>query len=319
MGAETAGAPAGLLLGAAIVLVALMGVAIQRGSTCLVAAVDEAVTFRTTRRLCALALAAILAGAVFVLAGRPAGTGAVVPAALITVAGAMLLGLGAIVNRACVVGTVARIGAGEWAFLFTPLGIFVASLVIAHSPGPTLSANLARSSPAAGPLVIILLFLLGAPLVRDRLRRLRHWGAAPAARLLGPHLATAVIGLLFGALAAIGVPWSYADALGHLARTGMAQQPALHLMLMAVLLASARLAGHVQGFPMQARQTVSGCLRCFAGGAVMTVGAALVPGSNDMLLLEGAPLLQLHALLALTVMAVTIACLLLMRRRFLLP
>jgi toxin CptA len=130
-----------------------------------------------------------------------------------------------------------------------------------------------------------------------------------------PHVATAGIGLLFAALTLLASPWSYADALGHLARTGMADRPVLHLALIATLLASARLGGLVQG-EARPRQRLSHCLRCFAGGALMAVGAVLVPGSNDSLLLDGAPRLQAHALLALPVMAGTIGLGLLLRRRF---
>lgn len=87
----------------------------------------------------------------------------------------------------------------------------------------------------------------------------------------------------------------------------------LHLALIATLPGCARLGGLGRKRPAQ---RLSDCLRCLAWGAVMGLGAALVPGSNDGLLLDGAPRLQAHALLALPVMAATIAVGLQVRRRF---
>ncbi len=316
MGADSVAISFGPGLFAGFVLVAFMGVAIQRGSTCLVAAVDEVVTDRTARRLRAIALAGLLSGALMAIAGPTAESGPAAPALSTTAIGAMLLGVGAVVNRACIVGTVARIGSGEWAFLFTPAGIVAASLVLADFPSPPGSGGPAHSSAAAGPGAILLLLFVGAATALASLRGERMTSEALWPRLRSPHVATAVIGILFALLSLIATPWSYADSLGVLARTGMAEQPGLHLGLVGILLASARLAGRADRKTLPSRPTLSHCIRCFLGGAIMTAGAMLVPGSNDMLLLQGAPMLHPHALLALPIMAGTIACILLMRHRF---
>lgn len=314
MGAESGTIPAGPLLLTAFLLVALMGFAIQRGSTCLVAAMDEVVTHRTARRLWAILLAGLLAGALTSFAMPGYGLGPVVPPLAVTFAGAILLGAGALVNRACVVGTVARIGSGEWAFLFTPLGLFAGFLALSAGPWVPPTAGHVHSPAAAGPVSALLLAALLLPLLVRYLHPRAAWSVAPVS-LNHPHVATAGIGLLFGSLAILASPWSYADALSHLARTGMADRPLIHLALIATLLASARLGGLAQA-QARPRQCLVHCLRCFAGGALMAVGAALVPGSNDSLLLESGPRLQAHALLALPVMACTIALGLLLRRRF---
>src|SRR3982074_971175 len=87
------------------VCAALMGYAIQRGATCTVAAVDEIMTERSARRLLSLVEAALwIAGGL--LGARPLQVLPALPAGYAvsgwTVAGGFLLGLGAVVNGACV-------------------------------------------------------------------------------------------------------------------------------------------------------------------------------------------------------------------------
>jgi toxin CptA len=47
------------------------------------------------------------------------------PSELFDRLGGVLLGLGAYINRACVFGAIARFGSGEWAYVATPVGIYV--------------------------------------------------------------------------------------------------------------------------------------------------------------------------------------------------
>ena len=134
----------------AIVCATLMGFAIQRGGTCLVAAIDEAVSKRRINRLLALAEASLLVAAGMVTA-QILGLMPTAPHAFgltgWTVLGGTIMGLGAYVAGACVFGAIARIGDGEPAYLLVPLGFFLGCLaalrlgmtrlphvVAAHSP-----------------------------------------------------------------------------------------------------------------------------------------------------------------------------------------
>src|SRR5689334_13693349 len=94
----------------------VMGAAIQRGATCMVAAIGELVLSRRATRLVSLLEAALWVAAGLALLRllrlEPALPSAHALGAW-TVAGAALLGLGAWVNRACVFGTIARFGSGE--------------------------------------------------------------------------------------------------------------------------------------------------------------------------------------------------------------
>jgi uncharacterized membrane protein YedE/YeeE len=59
--------------------------------------------------------------------------------------GAVMLGAGAVLNGACVVGTVARLGRGQWAYAATPLGFFAGCLIVpavVSLPTPALSVDL---------------------------------------------------------------------------------------------------------------------------------------------------------------------------------
>ena len=115
----------------AFALAGLLGFAIQRGGTCTVAAIDEIVIHRRGSRFFALLEAAVwVAGGLFIfwslkLDQQPNISWDIT---WLTVLGAALLGLGAVINGACMVGTISRIGNLEWMFGFTLLGFWVGSM-----------------------------------------------------------------------------------------------------------------------------------------------------------------------------------------------
>ena len=113
----------------------VMGFAIQRGATCAVAAVDELVSKRSATRLMAMLEASLWVAVGLVLAQQlhwlerlPAGYAL----SAWTIVGGALLGFGAWVNRACVFGSIARLGSGNWAYLATPLGYYLGCLTVAN-------------------------------------------------------------------------------------------------------------------------------------------------------------------------------------------
>ena len=100
----------------AAICAALMGFAIQRGATCMVAAVNEIVHERKPNRLLAMAETSLwVAGGL--LTARALGVLPQFPGGFAltgwTLLGGALLGVGAQVNRACVFGSVAHIGSGN--------------------------------------------------------------------------------------------------------------------------------------------------------------------------------------------------------------
>ncbi len=310
---ETAIASAGFAL--ALLCAVLMGYGVQRGATCAVSAMDEIVAHRRARKLIAIVEAGLWVAGLLILL-RMLGVTMAAPKGYTlgawTILGGVLLGLGAWVNRACVFGTVARVGSGEWVYLLTPVG-FVAGCfaaaplvrIVAHAREPALSPVLAAAD---------LLLLPFAALAAWRL-----WQAARATRaralarhIWSPHHATVVIGIAFVVMLLTVGAWAYTDALAELAVGGMGATAA-RLILLVGLFAGSILAGRA-GAGTAARPTFRGAARCLAGGLLLGAGGVLVPGSNDGLLLLGIPLLQPYAWVAFAAMIATIGAALLLSR-----
>jgi len=256
-------------LAVAIVCAALMGFAIQRGGTCLVAAIDEAVSKRTINRLLALAEASALVAAGMVTA-QIFGILPMTPHAFAltgwTIVGGMIMGLGAYVAGACVFGAIARIGNGEPAYFLVPLGFFlgcVAALrlgmtrlphiVAAHSP------VLADALLFAGPLLAIAAWRLWHTVHAVRRRDF-------AAYVWSPHVATGVIGVTFIILFLVVGAWNYTDYLAEAARHMGSRLSDRGLLLLA-LFGGALLGGWTAGRIKPARPTAAAIARCLAGGA----------------------------------------------------
>jgi len=296
----------------------VMGFAIQRGATCTVAAVDEFVTKRRLNRLISLIEASLwvvggllIAQALHVLPRMPAGYAI----GWATIVGALLLGVGAFINGACVFGAIARLGSGEWAYVLTPFGFYVGCLTVAtlFPPPPP---RLRMGSPlfdAATWLGIVfaalMLFRVVWPLVFSKpgmetlSQRIR---VALTSHIWSPHAATGVIGVTFVLiLLMIGGTWAYTDVLADLAR-GMAHSLTARILLVLALFAGAIVGGYTAGRFRSTRITTAQMAKCFTGGVMMGWGTLLIPGSNDGLILIGMPLLRPYAWIAFVTMCVSI-------------
>ena len=291
--------------GVAAACAGLMGFAIQRGATCMVAAVDEVVT----RRRGGLLVANAIGFAMVAPAGYRVGVA--------TVVGGALLGVGAFVNRACVFGAIARFGSGEWAYLATPIGFYAGCVVLPLAFAMPAPVRLAEPSPvlqpatwfaAAAALAMIARIALGIVRIgrersRDTAGRL---GDAVARRVWSPHGATAVIGVTFVVMVLVVGAWAWTDALAELAR-GMSRNALARSALLLALLGGAVVGGASAGRFRSTPPTPARVARCFLGGTLMAWGTLLIPGSNDGLILIGMPLLWPYAWVAFLSMALAIA------------
>ena len=323
MGLAITALPAALL---AALCAGVMGYAIQRGGTCTVAAVDEWIGTRKARRLLAMAEASLWVAGGLALASS-IGWLPIMPATYPLsgwlLLGSVLLGLGAWINRACVFGTIARLGCGEWSYAATPVGFYVGCLSVdALFPAPA-AMPLDEVSPLlqADGTVAALFVAFAAWRLLPALRR--AWAsrrAAPAAarqelvqRLWTPHAATAVIGVSFVSMLLLVGVWAYSDVLAQLAR-GMSMQLALGVLCLAALVVGALIGGRTAGRWLPVPVSAGGIARCFGGGLLMAWGSLLIPGSNDGLILVGMPLLRPYAWLAFATMCLTIGIAQLARR-----
>jgi hypothetical protein len=295
-----------MLLALALFSAAVMGFAITRGATCMVSAADEIVHKRSAKKLVALVEASIWVAAglsVAVLAGlmpRPVGH---YPIGLAMLGGAMLLGIGAYVNRACVFGSIARLGSGEWHYLLTPVGFLIGCIVVR----PWLATPHGKTTGMTGlpvfPLIVLgglLLFMLwrGVGLaLAAKDRRL-------AAHIWAPHLATTVIGIAFVVLILSAGAWTYPEALAELSR-GVTMNSLARITLFLALLGGAVVGGWGKERLGNSWSWRAG-LGCLAGGALMGMGSLLIPGSNDSLVLVGLPFLLPYAWAAILTMLLSI-------------
>lgn len=291
----------------ALAAVGLMGFANQRGGTCTVAAIEEIVDSGRFGRLRAMFEAALwVAGGLLALGTlgwlpRLPGSYAV---GIATILGGILFGLGAFVNRACIFGSVARLGSGEWAYIATPFGFFFGSLAARFLPAPMHLDE--HSLLPAGP---VWLAVLAVAVLAARLYAHARGAVRQKAKILqaiwSPHLATTVIGLTFLVALLTAGAWTYSEVLSDAAR-GVGEDRLGKSLLNVALLAGAIYGGWTAGKLRSVIPDMSSVTRLFIGGTIMGIGGALIPGGNTALLLIGLPMLQPFAWVAFLTICFTI-------------
>lgn len=212
-------------------------------------------------------------------------------------AGGVLLGVGAMVNGGCYLGSITYLTTGNLNFIFTLVGI-AAGVRLGNGSSNQLMPAEHGLRHAMGNVwllaVGVFAFLLVLGFIKSRESRLVRYS-------------TIATGALAGWIFAKQPDWSYGSVLDALAHADlhpvdwMQNWPALALFGGAICgaLWSNR-------FQLRAPAFVRG-LRCLAGGVLLGYGAALIPGGNDTLLLWAIPGLTAYGLAAFAVMAATIA------------
>lgn len=299
----------------AVLAAGTMGFAIQRGATCTVAAMDEIVSKRSGKRLWAMVEAALWVAVGLGLAQRLHWLGDLPQGyafSVWTFVGAVLLGFGAWVNKACVFGAIARLGSGEWAYAATPVGYFVGCLSVDKifaKPAPPGQASDMFMQMAASGALLPLLALMGwrfyALFWRKGLAEIVPTLGKARATVWAPHNATIIIGFTFLVTIILVGTWAYTDVLAELAQ-GMTKALHVGALMTAALLAGAMVGGYTAGRMRWHAVPVMGVARCFAGGILMAWGSLLIPGSNDGLILIGMPLLWPYAWAAFFIMCFTV-------------
>ena len=280
-----------------LLLTLVLGAMLSRVSLCAVAGMQQAVAAREYAGLERLLIAASGAGVSLLLLAGLRSDQVWLPGDahfhLGILTGGVLLGLGAMLNGGCYLGSVLYLGTGNLNFLFTLIGIGL-GLRAADTLAPLPEFALPSLHMAMGHLWLaglVLFALIIAVLIYHR-------------RIRGQWLAL-LAGLLAGLVYARQPGWSYGSALEALAhgRVGPPQWRAdlSALSLFVGAIGAAVLAGQ---FRLR-RLTLWRALRCLAGGATMGYGAALIPGGNDNLLLWAIPGLTLYGALSFGLMLAT--------------
>lgn len=309
---ELAWSIAGTLLGF------LIGWSVGQTSTCAVTAAKEIVRFRTARLLTGFLLAGGTAGLISLplawALGMRAGLPPEAPFDFPLVCGAVLLALGALVNDACLFGTLGRIALGELRFLAVPVGLFCGfalANVLAPDAQQQLPNGFGRPSVAgfvlvgASTLLTVTTFLL----LRRTPRPPGSWPLRWSMILLGGA----------GSLLFVLTPgWTYSDTVRHaaLAAERGTRMAVFMPLTAAATIAGAWIAGVRSGRFRYAAPRLLPVCRSLGGGALMAVGAWFVPGGNDSLLLWAIPGGSVSALAAYTTMSSLILAIIYLRHDY---
>jgi uncharacterized protein len=309
----------GLLI-LAVICAFLMGYSVNQGSTCAVSAAKELVEQRQGTMLTGFAIAVGTAGLICLplawIFGSDVHLASDAPISFALIAGAVLLGLGAVINDACLFGTLARIGHGEVRFFALPVGLSAGFFIADHQSWvkPGASIPNALGEPGLAGFIVVAGF---AAVVIAAYRWLGRGAMPPSLRDWPLRRAMLVLGICGALLFTLTPGWTYADAVrravapgGSMAMIGFGGAVAALAALAGALASGIR----ARSFRFEKPTTVT-LLRSLLGGTVMALGGTLIPGGNDTLLLFLVPSATVSGLTAYAIMSVTVPALLLGLKR----
>lgn len=291
-----------------LLLVAATGFVAHRASLCTVRAVAEILNAGSAHMLASFFKAALWAALVYgllllVFTPQTARFPAFEPRAL-AIAGGFVFGIGAAINGGCSYSTLQRIADGDLAGLASIVG-----MVLGVFTWSAIDASLAITRPVQAialwvEIGAIAPWLLGVLALLAVIEIVRLWRTHPrthkAWQLLGAPsyrvgTAAAVIGICAGLLYAIQGAWSYTGTLRRAVDAAYRMLPgpnALPWLLFAAVFIG-MVASSMQRGSFALRWHPQGALAPrLGGGVLMGLGASLVPGGNDTLILTGLPALS---------------------------
>ena len=293
-------------------LAGLLGFAAQRASICTVRAVGE--MFTTGRAIMLLSFGKTVLWVIFAtLALRmmlPVTTVSYGDLSLYSFLGGFLFGVGATLNGGCAISMLANLASGKLSMLLSIAGMVIGAtgyLLYAPAGGmpvASVATYMPTNSEAISTIVTALLSLWAARELY-RMWRGRSIDRSILGRLLEKRyrLSTAafLIGASNAALLVFYGSWSFTNLINRTVMQRMGMVAEIHwiywLLVASVIggmLASAVLRGK---FRLEWRPDMRWPAQ-FAGGLLMGLGAAMVPGGNDELIFRGIPSLSLSALVA---------------------
>jgi uncharacterized membrane protein YedE/YeeE len=305
-----------------LLLAGLLGFAVHRAGLCTVRSVAEIFSTHKAHMMAAAfkAVLWVMAVSLPILLFLP-GTGLANKGYAITFAailGGFLFGVGAAVNGGCAFSTLGHLADGNLWMLTTLLGFCagVASLsIMAPSVGPSQATTLLVVDTPR-PLILaflVFLWLLGVWEI-FRLWRSRAKGRGWRHQLFSGYyrLSTAALLLGFsgGTLYALHESWNYTNVLKQQVQSfwHLAEQPmTINLFLFLALFVGMCLSSWQRGSIRLRWKRVKAWPRHLIGGILMGIGAVLIPGGNDTLLLKSLPGLSPHAVPAVAALLAGIA------------
>lgn len=290
-----------------LALAALLGFSAHRAGVCTVKAVAEIVTTRRAHMLAGFLRAALwvlltttVLGAALDATAEPAVSWSLSLGAL---AGGFVFGAGAALNAVCIFSTLTGLADGRLGFLLTLLGLAAGVVIVAGAGAfPLSEPRMITAAPATLGILPMLALLAWAAwealrLWRGRARGLslasalgaRVWRLSTAALLIG--VANGVLFHLFGNWMLTG---ELAGATGAVAGDADMAGGSVGLLLAALFAGMLGSAVQRGSFLLRLPRPVEG-VRSLAGGMLMGLGAAMIPGGNATLLLYYMPGFSPHA------------------------
>ena len=287
-----------------IALAFILGFALGRATTCTVAATGRWVNQGKMDWLFGLLVIASCAAIVLVVLVKWTGQAHLpldIPLSGKMFVGAALMGLGAIINRGCFVGSVGQIGTGKFGYILTFVGLglalSLAGKVSLDLLGPTEFLPRTTIEQSRGKQIALAIFGMIA-MVSLWLVLVRRNKA---------FLALVVIGICAATIYGTRPDWAYTVLLNSfLQGQGLSVGKTVELAVLA-LFAGAILSNWLKNRFKPEWGSWKLALANLAGGFLMGVGASAVPGGNDVLLMWTIPGLTLYGLVAYLTMIATIA------------
>jgi hypothetical protein len=316
-----------LLFSVLLTLAFLVGYAIRRGSICAVAATRALIVDRRSTRFRAFGVAAAGSGAVIIplhwLFPDDATLSAGYPVTIEVLLAGAAFGIGARINNACALGTLAHLTGGNVVYGATILGMATGAILMTWVGIANNIAEPPRESPLEMPTAGATIFVLalGAMFVTALYRRLLRWLRNlrdPAPMRMGSYRAMLIVGVCGGLLYTLAGSWTYMSVLSqrasHLVDPTLASKGwPVALCAAIVTVGGVTAAWRYHEFNLR-RPGLIAALRCLLGGSVMGASAAIIPGGNGTMLVHGLPSLAPHAIAAYGAMTVTLCLSFLIRR-----
>lgn len=298
-----------------IVLLAFaLGILLTRVNTCVVRASERVVIDGETDWLLGILVTLGFAG-VTLLGLNMTGLGQYrfapsLPIDLRLIGGATIMGLGAVINNGCFVGSVAQLGRGNLGYLFTFVGLAFALwlsrgsglLVLVDRDSMPLSMMKIFDGPDA--FLTVLLALVGYG-VWQAVRH-RDWAI----------MIFALLGIIGALISALDPDWSYASVIDHLIR--IEAQPVVRIFGVFALFCGAGLSAWQQHHFHTRFPGLLALTRQFSGGVLMGFGARMIPGGNDTLLLWAAPSGATYGIVAWAIMLASVI-IILAAKKYIIP
>ncbi len=297
-----------MIMALIFLLVFVAGYVTQRARTCAVSAAFEIVKRKRAHRLIGFFLAAacsfLTLSLLSLLEPRLFLGFARQWPSILNVIGGIIFAFGAWTNGRCSLGTIARLGSGDLSRIGTLIGIFAGlSVSLSWSPprmmmpaAMTLFAQL-PSNALIGIAAINLAIFAG--LLRKTVPADFNAAQWPIWRSM------TTVGVVNGLLVWLAHDWSYTSMFANIAKHDLALisvGSASFIMLIGGAVTGAMVSKQWQLHFGSAREW----LFAAAGGGLMGVGVALIPGGNDKMLLIGLPLVLPHLIIAYLVMYATL-------------